>query len=316
MSYLFDAFNNNAQQQAAGSQIGGINAGVSQALPSYQTGIGALGQNYGAAINAFSPNINAGNAGVTAYGNAIGANGAVGSAQAQQAFLSNPGYQFQLQQGDNAITAQDAATGMTGSGNEALALSKFNQGLAGTSWNNYVQSLQPYLGFSTANTAGQAGAYQGLGTGLNNAYGNIGNMMYGANTSIGNANANADLGNLTASSNLFNLGGNLASGLMKMSDEKLKEDIEPVGHLADGQTVYRYRMAGEPGHQIGLIAQEVEHYAPESVAEVLPDLRAVNYRTATDRAADLMKLADAANDDHDLAPTPAWYAAELMRIAA
>lgn len=68
------------------------------------------------------------------------------------------------------------------------------------------------------------------------------------------------------------------------SDERLKENIEPVGELNDGQTIYRYNYRGDPRTQIGLIAQDVERSHPEAVGEA-GGYRTVDYGRATDDAA-------------------------------
>lgn len=90
--------------------------------------------------------------------------------------------------------------------------------------------------------------------------------------------------------------GNLMSGLLGagklglsaysaglFSDERLKEDIEPVGQLNDGQTVYRYRYKGHPAMHIGLMAQEVEQIHPEAVGEAM-GFKTVDYAKATESA--------------------------------
>jgi hypothetical protein len=69
------------------------------------------------------------------------------------------------------------------------------------------------------------------------------------------------------------------------SDERLKNDIEPVGELYDGQKVYRYDM-GDGRKQIGLIAQEVEGVRPDAVGEAR-GFKTVDYGKATDDAAGL-----------------------------
>lgn len=57
-----------------------------------------------------------------------------------------PGYQFQLQQGTDAITKQAAATGNLMSGNTGKALEDYGQGLASTDYGNlYNQALQTYM---------------------------------------------------------------------------------------------------------------------------------------------------------------------------
>ena len=83
------------------------------------------------------------------------------------------------------------------------------------------------------------------------------------------------------------LGGIGAIGsIASLSDERVKENIEAVGELNDGQTVYRYNFKGDPKTQIGLLAQEVETRNPEAVTEA-GGLKMVDYRGATDSAASM-----------------------------
>ncbi|WP_205757758.1 hypothetical protein, partial [Lactobacillus crispatus] len=128
---------------------------------------------------------------------------------------NTPGYQFQLQQGNNAINAAAAANGTLNSGNQAIALSNYNQGLAGTTYNNYVSQLQPYLNASNAAAGGIANTYTGLGNATAGQYDTLANLGWQQQTGIGNANANADLAAYNASGNLWNMIGSL--GGMKTS---------------------------------------------------------------------------------------------------
>ena len=83
------------------------------------------------------------------------------------------------------------------------------------------------------------------------------------------------------------LGGIGAIGsIFGASDERIKENIEAVGELNDGQTVYRYNFKGDPKTQIGLLAQEVETRNPGAVAEA-NGIKMVDYRGATDNAASM-----------------------------
>lgn len=148
--------------------------------------------------------------GMQMYGNALGLNGAQGSQAAMDAFQkTNPGYQFQLEQGNNSVLANQAKSGQLASGNTNLDLQKFGQGLANQTWNGWVNQLQPYLNQGNVAASGIAGVDTGLGNALNQSWTNQGNMQYGADTSIGNANANAALGNLNASANMWGLGTGL-----------------------------------------------------------------------------------------------------------
>ena len=76
--------------------------------------------------------------------------------------------------------------------------------------------------------------------------------------------------------------GLMGAGLM-FSDERLKTEIEPVGELNDGQTVYSYKYRGDDTPHLGLIAQEVLEHEPEAVHNVGGYL-ALDYSLATRRA--------------------------------
>jgi hypothetical protein len=148
--------------------------------------------------------------GTNMLGNALGLNGQQGSQQALQAFQnSNPGYQFQLQQGENAVLANQAKSGQLASGNTNLDLMNYGQGLANQSYGNWVNQLQPFLNQSNTAASGIGSLYSGLGNALNSNLTNQGTANYGAQTSIGNANANADLAGLGASANVLGLGAGL-----------------------------------------------------------------------------------------------------------
>jgi hypothetical protein len=77
------------------------------------------------------------------------------------------------------------------------------------------------------------------------------------------------------------------AGALPFSDARMKENIEAVGQLNDGQTIYRYNFKGDPKTQIGLLAQEVEEVNPNAVGEV-GGFKTVDYKGATDEAASSM----------------------------
>src|SRR6202012_1472502 len=68
------------------------------------------------------------------------------------------------------------------------------------------------------------------------------------------------------------------------SDERLKEDMEPIGKTFDGQPIYRYKMKGDSRDRIGLSAQKVEKKNPDAVG-LAGGFRYVDYGKATDEAA-------------------------------
>jgi soluble lytic murein transglycosylase-like protein len=55
------------------------------------------------------------------------------------------------------------------------------------------------------------------------------------------------------------------AAMFASSDRRLKDNIEPIGKLFDGQNVYRYNFKGDDKKQIGLMAQEVEKRYPDAV---------------------------------------------------
>lgn len=255
------------------------------------------------------------NAGVEQLKNLLGLNGQAGNDAAMKSLESTPGYQFQLQQGNNSINAAAAANGTLASGKQLVDLSNYNQGLASTTYQNAVNNLQPFLSSSNTNAGGIASVSTGLGNATANQYDQLANLGWSKETGIGNANANADLAAYNASGNFWNMAGSLGgmktanggtvggnalssigSGLASiftLSDRRAKEDIEPVGELYDGQTVYKYKYLDSPVWQIGLLAQEVEQVEPDAVKQ-FGGLKAVNYGRATDRAAALGAFLDAA----------------------
>lgn len=67
-----------------------------------------------------------------------------------------------------------------------------------------------------------------------------------------------------------------AAGAYFRSDERLKEDLEPIGDV-DGIPLYRFKYKGEPGRHIGFMAQDVERRVPEAVVKDHRGYRLVNY---------------------------------------
>lgn len=65
------------------------------------------------------------------------------------------------------------------------------------------------------------------------------------------------------------LAGTALMAMMMMSDERLKEDVEPVGVLQDGQEplpIYEWSYKGDPERHIGPMAQDLAETNPELVA--------------------------------------------------
>lgn len=86
------------------------------------------------------------------------------------------------------------------------------------------------------------------------------NMGHQAQMATHNANAQSSSGIGSA------VGSLIGMGAMMFSDERMKENMVPVGVTPDGQTVYDFNYKGDPERHTGLIAQEVEQVHPEAVA--------------------------------------------------
>jgi hypothetical protein len=239
-----DAFTGGAAKKASAAQVAGLQEAnqmahwggneardmlLGNAVPAvqqgYQSALGAIAPLYGQAAGAydqagglFNPMVGYGQQGVGAYMDAAGLNGAEGTQRAQGAFQAGPGYQWQLNQGTDALARTANARGMRTSGNTAVDTMKYGQGLANQEWGNYVNRLNPIMNMYGAGIAGQAGALGSkagvlqnqanatgsLHSGMGNALGNI----YGtaANTYMNEANQRAGI--------LGNIGAAQAGGIM------------------------------------------------------------------------------------------------------
>lgn len=306
MSFFSDLFG--GADAAAAAQTAGLTQGLDQATQWTDAGNKILAATTGQAVAPFQQNFDTATGGVAGLTNALGLNGPAGSQSALTALKTTPGYQFQLGQGNNAINAAAAANGTLGSGNQAIALDQFGQGLAGTTYNNYVGQLQPFLGAAGSAAGGIGSVYGNEGSQANANFQNLGNNAIAVNAGIGNAQASADLANqgiglgiLGGALGFLGNGGAggsansfIGKGLTSLfSDERLKEDIEPVGELYDGTGVYRYRYIGDDTPRIGVMAQEVMRDRPEAVHDIGGWL-AVDYGAATNRAAELARFLEAA----------------------
>lgn len=106
-------------------------------------------------------------------------------------YLNSTGYQFQQQQGTAALTGSAAARGLLNSGATAKALTSYGQGLAGSSFNNYLGQLGTLSGQygSTINTG--VGAANAVGAAGNTGGGNAATQTAAAGQSTGTSIAQA-----------------------------------------------------------------------------------------------------------------------------
>lgn len=119
--------------------------------------------------------------------------------------------------------------------------------------------------------------------------GGVGAIPGGSTTSTGTAPqsnlTNQIIGGGAAAGGLLAGAAQIAPylGFVAASDMRLKRDIVQIGTLFDGTPIYRYRYAGNNGVHIGVLAQDIEKFAPEAVQDV-EGYKFVNIDLATKRA--------------------------------
>jgi len=126
--------------------------------------------------------------------------------------------------------------------NEAMQRHDFNANLPQSKLANYMQMIQGNYGGSNTSTGTQ--------------------YMPGTNPWM------QALG--------LGLQGASAAGMI-FSDERLKEDIKPVGETFDGLPIYTYKYKGGGTPMMGVMAQDVEKVKPEAVAIHPSGFRMVDY---------------------------------------
>lgn len=90
------------------------------------------------------------------------------------AFTASPGYQYRLQQGQDAIESGAAARGGLYSGATAKALSNYGQQSASQEFDNYVNRLFGVTGVGQQAATGIANAELGVANNIGNIQNNIG----------------------------------------------------------------------------------------------------------------------------------------------
>jgi len=183
-----------------------------------------------------------------------------------------------------------SGAGSTASGITNLRQSDFTNMLAG------IQGAGALPGLYASGDAARLGA---ANTAYSQPYQNLAQLLQPSIALAGLGSNSQGQGTSTQTSNpswLDTISGGMGvagkglsglSALMAFSDVRLKEDVAPVGKLADGRNLYSYRYRGDPEPRIGLLAQEEEKIAPENVVEI-GGFKAVNYGRALSRSKELM----------------------------
>ena len=199
-------------------------------------------------------------------------------------FEADPGYQFRLDQGNQAIERALAAQGKTLTPEALKAMGEYNQGMAsqeyGNAYNRYnIDNTNLFNRLASLSGMGQTASGQMMGVGQN-----YGNNFSNLQTGLANTQMAADQAGMANNSSMFGTlaglamapmtgGGSLIGSLF--SDENLKEDIKKVDEI-DGINIYEFDYRDIPGRFRGVIAQEIQKVIPKAVKRVNGYL-AVNY---------------------------------------
>lgn len=213
MSFLGDLFGGGAETRAAdanralyGSYLNQGNKTLDSALGKSETSLGNaradyqpladLGTKYGAATSSLL--------------DALGVNGAEGSARATAQFQNNPGYTSAVDAGLDAINRRRATAGMLNSGNADIDALTFGQNLQNQQYNNYLSNLGSFINPELSATSGAATGTANVDTNLANLYQNDATNRIGlsGNYTSGMAGANnlQAAGESAGSRNLLGLG--------------------------------------------------------------------------------------------------------------
>lgn len=144
----------------------------------------------------FAPARNLGNAAILdinrLYGRNMNTDGTVGGSGApnMDVFFQSPDYQFNLQQGQQAIDRSLAARGRILSGAGVKAGARFAQGLASTEFGNFYNRLASQAGLGQAATGSTAAAGANAANNIGAAY-----MQNGANRASAYAQGAAGVNN-------------------------------------------------------------------------------------------------------------------------
>lgn len=176
--------------------------------------------------NYYQPFYDSGTNSLEMLRNSLGLNGDAGRTAALQAYQNfNPGYQSALDAGIQARDRSAAAHGMLGSGNHAMALTKYGQDLQNQNYGDWQSKIGGLTQLGQQAAAGMTGQQNnlanldmGLGNSLSGLYQNMGsqasNMAYKGIMDDAAANAQGQKNLFSAITGGLNLAGNLFGGFL------------------------------------------------------------------------------------------------------
>lgn len=150
--------------------------------------------------------------------------------------------------------------------------------------NAYSQSLNDQINAASFSNSAQSNYINQLLAALSKSISGYDNAMniYAIQNGIDNRLAQTRAANSQArqaAGDQF-INAAVTAAMMSASDERLKENIKPVGKLDNGLTVYCFNFKGSTVPQIGLLAQEVQKTKPQAVAVGPDGFLMVDYKLA------------------------------------
>jgi hypothetical protein len=172
-----------------------------------------------------------------------------------------PGYQFQFDQGAEAVQRKLASKGYGGSGNMGIALTEYGQNFASSYFDREATRLATLAGANIAPNFGAA--LSGYGLGINTASDSLASLGYGSvyaggssqgTPGGGGSRPNSAGGEAAAVGKTISAGGNLLAGL---GAKNTGSAVSNVGGLVSGISkggVGGYAQAATSGAKLGLMA--------------------------------------------------------------
>ena len=200
---------------AANKYIGGLD----QAASLYKESAGQARQDiqgmYNTARQGLQPYAQAGNKALNQYGSYLYGD----PSQAQQRLEQTPGYQWSLSQGSEAVNRAMAGQGYNLSGNRAIALQEYGQGLASQTYQNQLDNLYK-LSSQGQNAAGNL-ANLASSTGAN-----LANVQTGLGTALsGLASERGQVAGAEAAGQYGAFGGVLGDLAQQYGQQTMQEEL-------------------------------------------------------------------------------------------
>jgi hypothetical protein len=149
-------------------------------------------------------------AGTDLYLDSLGVNGAEGNQRAVNAFQTNPGYDFQVNQALDALDRRAASRGMLASGNNTIDTLGTVTGLANQAYTGWQNNLAGLINPELTATGGKAGAQQNIAGVYQNDANNRVALTSGVVNGQNNAQTQGANAQMQSSANALNLGLNIA----------------------------------------------------------------------------------------------------------